>query len=207
LVSSPRQLSFFDRHEPSVDASFSELERIYLGEGAWLEYVPGWLSGHDAVFDALAQRTRWRTERREMYGRMVDVPRLYAILPEDGRGHPLLELARALLSLRYATEFSRISAALYRNGRDSVAWHGDYVARNLDVAVVATVSVGAPRRFLVRPKPGGASRSFWLGSGDLLVMGGTCQRTFVHHVPKVAHAEPRIAIMFRSNYEAEQASS
>ena len=67
-------------------------------------------------------------------------------------------------------------------------------------AVVATVSLGAARKFLVKPTAGGSSRSFALGGGDLVVMGGSCQRTWRHAIPKVASAEPRIALMFRPSW-------
>jgi alkylated DNA repair dioxygenase AlkB len=72
----------------------------------------------------------------------------------------------------------------------------------LPSALVATVSVGAPRRFLLRPNTGGTSLSFSLGRGDLLVMGGSCQRTWQHAVPKSRRVgdEPRIAIMFRPDW-------
>jgi alkylated DNA repair dioxygenase AlkB len=174
-----------------------ELVRRELEAGAWLDYVPGWLRGHEAIFEALSSSVRWRQERREMYEKLVDVPRLYAVLPEDGAGHPIIETMRRALSERYGEAFERVSLAYYRDGRDSVAWHGDYVARNLPEALVATVSVGAPRRFSMRPKGGGRSLSLSLGWGDLLVMGGTAQRTWQHAVPKVARADPRISIMFR----------
>jgi alkylated DNA repair dioxygenase AlkB len=94
-----------------------------------------------------------------------------------------------------------VSLGYYRNGEESVAWHGDYVARKLPTAQVATISVGEPRRFLLRPKGGGRSLALRLGWGDLLVMGGSCQRTFEHSIPKVAHAGPRIAIMLRPLWE------
>jgi alkylated DNA repair dioxygenase AlkB len=132
-----------------------------------------------------------------MYDRIVDVPRLYAVLPDDGPLLPILESARRTLSQQYDEDFQRTSLGYYRNGQDSVAFHGDYVAREMDRALVATVSVGAPRRFLMRPTGGGKSIALTLGWGDLLVMGGTCQRTWQHAIPKVKHALPRIAIMFR----------
>src|SRR5262249_40235264 len=105
---------------------------------------------------------------------------------------------------RYGTAFERVSLGLYRDGQDSVAWHGDYVARRISEAIVATVSVGAPRRFLLRPHGGGRSGAVSLGWGDLIVMGGSCQRTYQHSVPKVANAEPRIAIMFRPVWDEDQ---
>ncbi len=195
-----RQLALFGHEEPRFDADFPDMRRIELGAGAWLDYVPSCVAGHQELFDVLERETRFRQERREMYDKTVDVPRLYALLPDDGPGHPLLEGLRAALSARYGEAFTRLSLALYRDGRDSVAWHGDYVARNMENAIVATVSLGAPRRFALRPKGRGRSLAFSLGTGDLLVMGGTCQRTFDHSVPKLARAAPRMAVMFRPDW-------
>lgn len=153
--------------------------------------------------DELVRSTEWRQERRYMYERMVDVPRLVASLPEDGPGHPLLERMRALLSAHYATAFARVSMGYYRDGGDSVAFHGDTTARDMDTpTLVATVSLGEPRRFLLRPRGGGRSIRFALGRGDLFVMGGLCQRTWQHAIPKVARALPRLAVMFRPIWQA-----
>ena len=183
---------------PAVDpAALARLEHIALDDSAWVEYLPGWVTGHEALFAQLVATTAWRSERRPMYERVVDVPRLMATLPEDGPGHPVLEQVRRLLDARYETEFTRLSLGYYRDGRDSVAWHGDTTARDLPEAVVATISLGEPRRFLLRPRDGGRARAFALGWGDLIVMGGSCQRTWRHAVPKVSHAGPRIAVMYR----------
>jgi alkylated DNA repair dioxygenase AlkB len=108
---------------------------------------------------------------------------------------------RVALSERYEVEFTSVRANLYRDGRDSVAWHGDRVARDLPNAFVAIVSLGGRRRFLLRPKGGGRSVRFDPGPGDLLVMGGSCQRDWQHTVPKVAAAQPRISLTFRHAYE------
>jgi alkylated DNA repair dioxygenase AlkB len=194
------QLSFLGDEEPKLDPAFSGLRRIPLSADAWLDHLPGWISGHQRLFQVFESSMCWREEQRPMYGRVVGVPRLYAIVPDDGPGHPLLSEIGRLLSARYDQVFERISISLYRDGRDSVAWHGDRVARNMPEAMVATVSVGAPRRFLLRPKGGGSSISMSLGHGDLLVMGGSCQRTWQHSVPKVRQAAPRIAIMFRPRW-------
>jgi alkylated DNA repair dioxygenase AlkB len=102
----------------------------------------------------------------------------------------------AAISARYAIELDSTSLAYYRNGRDSVAFHGDRV-RHPERCIVATVSVGEPRHFRLKPAEGGPSLVFSLGWGDLVVMGGTCQATWRHGVPKVAKAGPRISIMFR----------
>ncbi len=197
-----RQLGLFASAEPSVDETFSRIRRTELADGAWVEHATGWVSGDDALFDAIESTTRWRRERRPMYDRVVDVPRLVAGLPADGPGHPLLERMRDLLAARYGEEFPRTSLALYRNGDDSVAYHGDTTARDLPEAVVATVSLGTPRRLLLRPTAGGRSIAFALGRGDLFVMGGTCQRTWRHGIPKVADSGPRIAVMFRPIWDA-----
>jgi alkylated DNA repair dioxygenase AlkB len=195
-----RQLSLLGNEPIAFDRRFAKLERTPLARGAWIDYAPGWVSGEAALFEALLGSTAWRSVEEPMYDKIVPVPRLVAMLPHDGPGHPLLEAMRKALSRRYRQEFTRVSLAFYRDGSDSVAWHGDRVARRMDEALVATVSLGGPRRFLLRPYGGGASLSWSLGLGDLLVMGGSCQRTWQHAIPKVAHGHPRIAIMFRPTW-------
>ena len=171
-----------------------------LDATAWIEHTPGWLRGHAAVMAHLVRTTAWSQPRRTMYDHVVDVPRLVAALPEAGPGHPVLDDIRGALQRRYGVAFPHVSLGYYRDGRDSVAWHGDYVAREMDEALVATVSLGEPRKFLLRPAGGGRSRSFELGWGDLFVMGGSSQRTWQHAVPKLAHANPRVAVMFRPTW-------
>ena len=191
------QLGLFGQEEPAFDETFSRIERLELGEGAWLEFARGFLAGHEVLMRALIEGTRFHASERRMYDHDVVVPRVTASLPEDGPLHPVISSLQRALSQRYETWFARVSLAYYRDGRDSVAWHGDYVARRLPTALVASVSLGTPRRFLVRPKGGGRSHALTLGWGDLLVMGGTCQRTHEHAIPKVAQAQPRMAVMFR----------
>jgi alkylated DNA repair dioxygenase AlkB len=195
-----RQLGLFSPRVPSFDASFARARRVELAHGAWIEHVPGWLSGHDALFDTLESTIAWRHERMHMYEREVAVPRLIAGAG-DGPMAPVIDEMRRALDERYREQFVRVSYALYRDGRDSVAFHGDTTARDMLEATVATVSLGAPRRFLLKPTEGGPSIAFALGGGDLYVMGGTCQRTWRHGIPKVAEAGPRIAIMFRPSWE------
>lgn len=197
------QCGLFGREAPDFDASLSRIRRIELGNGAWLEHHPGWLQGHERVFQDLLPGIGWRSERRVMYEREVDVPRLVARPPEAGPVAELLTELSRTLSERYQRGLDNLSLAHYRDGRDSVAFHGDKVGRLVDDCIVATVSVGAPRRFLMKPSnstrgnTGGGSLTFDLGWGDLFVMGGTCQRTWQHAVPKRAHADPRVSIMFR----------
>jgi alkylated DNA repair dioxygenase AlkB len=115
----------------------------------------------------------------------------------------VLSGARAALSSFYRPElgepFTTAGCCLYRDGRDSVAWHGDTIGRSAtEDTLVAIISFGSPRSLLLRPRAGGPSLSFRLGHGDLLVMGGSCQRTWEHAVPKTAqHVGPRVSIQFR----------
>ena len=196
------QRSLLGGGAPSIDGSLSAMARRWLDETAWVDYHPSWIGGQQALMDHLVASTRWQQPQREMYDKIVEVPRLVAGLPQDGPGHPLLEQMRAALASHYGMSFPRTGCAYYRDGRDSVAWHGDYIARELDQAVVATVSLGEPRRFLLRPRAGGASIGYRLGWGDLIVMGGSCQRTWQHAIPKVAHAHPRVVVMFRPIWPA-----
>lgn len=191
------QLDLFATRTVGFDASFSSLRRHELALGAWVDHVPGWVTGHEALFDRLRAELPWKGETMRMYDRDVAVPRLLARVPPEG----IVEELRRALSARYGEDFTRTTAALYRDGKDSVAWHGDTTAREMDTALVATVSLGQPRRFLLKPAEGGASLAFPAGRGDLIVMGGTCQRTWRHAIPKTAHAAgPRIALMFRPRW-------
>jgi alkylated DNA repair dioxygenase AlkB len=180
------------------------VERTLLADGAWVDLHPNWVEGSDQLFDALAAKVPWRAERRRMYDRVVDVPRLVAFYDEGAAlPDPALESIRESLSAHYEPElgepFRTVGLCLYRDGADSVAWHGDRIGRSrTEDTMVAIVSLGTPRRFLLRPRGGGPSRQFELGRGDLFVMGGSCQRTWEHSVPKLAHAPgPRISLQFR----------
>ena len=196
------QPSLFGLAEPAHDDGFGSIERTELGAGAWIEYQSGWTDGHQTLFDQLLTSVDWQQHERPMYDRLVTVPRLTASVDDHDRQQrfPILDRMAHDLGQRYDQAFDRIGLALYRDGNDSVAWHGDQVARDRYQAVMATVSVGEPRPFRLRPKRGGPSRSLSLGHGDLVVMGGTCQRTWEHAVPKVARAGPRICIMFRPHW-------
>jgi alkylated DNA repair dioxygenase AlkB len=178
--------------------------RHVLTDGAWVDVRPAWVEGADALFDRIVDTVPWQAERRRMYDRVVDVPRLHRFY---GEGEPLpdpaLERLRDALDEAYGHElgerFRTAGLCCYRDGRDSVAWHGDTIGRgSFEDTLVAIVSLGATRRLLLRPRGGGRARRFELGSGDLLVMGGSCQRTWEHAVPKTARAVgPRVSVQFR----------
>jgi alkylated DNA repair dioxygenase AlkB len=190
--------------EPGLRPFGRMLARTELSRGAWVDVRPGWLTGAADLFGRLASDVPWRAERRQMYERMVDVPRLLCFY---GAGEPLpdpvLETAREALNAHYAAElgepFVTAGLCLYRDGRDSVAWHGDTIGRGRrEDTMVAILSLGAPRALLLRPRGGGPGQRYELGHGDLIVMGGSCQRTWEHAVPKTARpVGPRISVQFR----------
>jgi alkylated DNA repair dioxygenase AlkB len=187
----------------AFDPTFDGLERRHLEPDAWVDHRPGWVSGADALFDALLHAVGWEQRRTRMYDEVVTEPRLTARYRLDD-GEPPLPILRDMadcLSERYGVAFTQVGCNLYRSGSDSVAWHGDRVARELPEAIVALISLGEPRAFKLRPKGGGSSIGYLPGRGDLLVMGGSCQRTWDHAVPKVRHAGPRMSVQFRHAYE------
>jgi len=162
-------------HPVSFDASFSTLRRIDLDPACWLDVQDGWVRGSDRLFADILQARKWSQRTRRMYEGRVLEPRLTA--PWNLRsGAPLepaiLDEMRLVLSRKYGVVFDSIGFNLYRDGQDSVAWHGDKIYKELEEPIVALVSLGEPRKFLLRPKGGGRSRPFHLGRGDLLVTGG-----------------------------------
>ena len=193
--------------EPALGPLGGSVQRTALARGAWVDLRRSWLMGSGAVFARLAEgagAVPWRAEKRHMYDKVVAVPRLLCFYGEDAPlPDPVLTAAREALSAHYGPElgepFRTAGLCLYRDGRDSVAWHGDTIGRgSREDTMVAILSLGAPRALTLRPRGGGSSLRYEVGHGDLLVMGGSCQRTWEHAVPKTAHAVgPRISVQFR----------
>jgi alkylated DNA repair dioxygenase AlkB len=195
------QPSLLDGPVVEFDAGFHGLRRHDLAGGAWVDRAPGWCSGADALFATLLATTPWGPQRQvRMYDRLLPEPRLTHRWRAPDAPEPLRAMA-SRLGERYGVAFTQVGVNLYRDGADSVAWHGDRVARELPDAVVALVSLGAVRPFRLRPHGGGASIGYRPGPGDLLVMGGTCQRTWQHAVPKCSGVGPRISVQFRHAYK------
>ncbi|MGI5522266.1 alpha-ketoglutarate-dependent dioxygenase AlkB [Micromonospora sp. CA-259024] len=199
----PSMLDLTDT-EPSLGQLPGQIRRHQLSRGAWVDHLPGWVRGSDNVLDTLLTEVPWRAERRTMYDTEVDVPRLLSWYDGDRQlPHPVLTTARAALTRHYAPElgepFVTAGMCLYRSGRDSVAWHGDTIGRSAHTdTVVAIVSFGSPRPLLLRPRGGGDSLRFPVGHGDLIVMGGSCQRTWEHAIPKTTRpVGPRVSVQFR----------
>jgi alkylated DNA repair dioxygenase AlkB len=213
--------------EPALGPLGGSVQRTALARGAWVDLRRNWLAGSGAVFARLSERAGavpWRAEKRHMYDKVVAVPRLLCFYGEDAPlPDPVLTAAREALNAHYGPElgepFRTAGLCLYRDGRDSVAWHGDTIGRGkTEDTMVAIVSLGTPRPLLLRPvkgagpggtgggsppcteEVGGGSRPlrFEVGHGDLLVMGGSCQRTWEHAVPKTSQpVGPRISVQFR----------
>ncbi|GAA4638049.1 alpha-ketoglutarate-dependent dioxygenase AlkB [Actinoallomurus vinaceus] len=183
----------------------SSVHRTVLDRGAWIDVRRGWVTGADTLFERLRDTVPWHAERRPMYDRVVDVPRLLKFYEEgEPLPDPALDEAKRALDAHYAAElgepFRTAGLCFYRDGRDSVAWHGDTIGRgSTHDTMVAIISVGAPRALTLRPRGGGGTTlRYDLGHGDLIVMGGSCQRTWEHAIPKTARpCGPRISIQFR----------
>ncbi|WP_329459446.1 alpha-ketoglutarate-dependent dioxygenase AlkB [Streptomyces sp. NBC_01497] len=198
------QGSLFDQAPTPRLGPLGATRRTVLGDGAWIDLLPGWLTGADTLFETLAVEVPWQAERRRMYEREVAVPRLLCFYrAQDELPDPVLDDARSALSTHYGDElgepFRTAGLCFYRDGRDSVAWHGDRIGRgSREDTMVAILSVGEPRDLALRPRGGGAARRVPLGHGDLVVMGGSCQRTWEHAILKTARpVGPRISIQFR----------
>ncbi len=192
------QPSLLGLEPPGFTLDIGMARRRFLGAGAWVDHIRGAVRGTEALFDEVLEEAPWASHDRPMFERVVVEPRLTTQRWPDPP--PLIATMADVLSTHYACDIGVVSANLYRDGRDSVAWHGDRIGRVRAETVVAILSLGSTRRFLLRPKGGGASvRSLPL-AGDLVVMGGTCQRTWEHSIPKCATSGPRISVMFREAY-------
>jgi alkylated DNA repair dioxygenase AlkB len=188
----------FDDSDPERDRlSFDGLRRDALDDSSWLDVVPGWVPDHAALFDWLLAEAPWQQRTRTMWDNKVLEPRLVA-----GIQQPFPDQIRELvapLDERYGVRFDSCLINLYRDGSDAVAWHADTVRKVLTNPMVATVSLGARRSFLVRPATGGAVvRRYNPGEGDLIVMGGAMQHDWHHTVPREKSASgARMSVTLR----------
>jgi alkylated DNA repair dioxygenase AlkB len=195
------QPSLLETGEPAVLTS-ADAERFRLDDTAWIDVVRGFLRGTDTLMADLVERVDWRQGRRYMYERMVDDPRLSRWYPAgEPVPAPVLDDARRALEQRYGVPFGAVGLNYYRDGRDSVAFHRDRELRDVDDAIVAIATLGSTRPFLIRPRGGGTSRDFAPGRGDLVVMGGSCQRDWEHAVPKTRRGGPRLSLSWRWSAE------
>jgi len=174
--------------------------RVALDATSWIELVPGWLPDPEALFAELRDGARWEQRDRRMYEKTVTEPRLTAEIGDVATAPSALREAVARLATQYGVSYDSLWLNFYRDGQDSTAWHGDRISCRRDDCVVPVLTLGATRRFLIKPRTGGSSLALWPAAGDLVVMGGRCQRDFVHSVPKAPELrEPRVSVNFQSS--------
>jgi len=184
-----------------------QVERVDLDETSWVDVVRDFMPDADRVYEDLLETVAWRPSRVFRYERYVDEPRLGGWLPRERPNAALVEARRWIVD-RYGVEVDGGALALYRDATDSVGFHRDRELKWLDDTLIAVLTLGATRPWLMKPMgPGPALRdnSDLTGSidlmpagGDLLVMGGRAQSDWLHAVPKVAGAcGPRISVQWR----------
>ena len=183
------------------------VERIDLGEGAWVDVSRGWLEGADELFATLRDGVAWEAGRLFRYERWIEERRLGAMwAPGRPLPHPALADVHRDLQHRYHARFGGFGLIHYRDGRDGQGFHRDTDMRWLDDTIVAVLTLGARRPWLLRPKSArhstaadrGAAHDLLPGPGDLIVMGGTCQATWEHSVAYLRRpVGPRISLQWR----------
>jgi alkylated DNA repair dioxygenase AlkB len=188
----------------AIDLSFATARRTALDATSWVELVPGWMTGAERLFDRLATAVPWSQHYRTLFEQRFLEPRLTAEYRSlDRMPHDMLTTAAAALSNYYSVEYDSLWLNLYRNGSDSTSWHRDRFSCRRPECIMPVLTLGATRRFQLKPRAGGASLSFSPNSGDLIVMGGRCQQDWVHQVPKLPEVlEPRISVNFQSSTQA-----
>lgn len=189
------------------------LERLPLDDGE-LEFAAGWLpvGEADALLATLIERIPWETHRIKLFGKEHDSPRRSCWIGDPGTSyvysrvrfepHPwpdaLLSL-RARISETAGVAMNSVLANLYRDGRDAMGWHSDDEPELGPQPVIASLSLGATRRFTLRHR-GDPSRKFTieLPHGSLLTMRGDTQANWRHALPRTAKAvAPRLNLTFR----------
>ena len=211
-IEGPLPLSLFASGDPAVAADVAVVRHV-LDASCWVDVASGWLTGGDVLLGQLADDLPWKQSRRLMWGNWVDEPRLTCgSALRSGEARPVVRAMAEALSARYHVDFDSCFCNYYRGGSDSVAWHSDRDGKVQIDPLVAIVSLGGPRQFAMRPKDpvdrrGARARSWVLHSGDLLVMGGSCQHTWEHAVPKPRNAPPRMSVTFRHRRQRDLAAA
>lgn len=199
----PVQMGLWEKQALGPDRSFANARRVDLDSTSWVEHIPGWLARSDLLLDTLAQSAAWEQRKRWMFTKLVEEPRLTAEFRQLAEAPipRLLEVGQTL-SEHYGVLYDSAWLNLYRDHRDSTAWHADRPSCKREQCIVPVLSLGATRRFLIRPHDGGPSTAFVVESGDLIVMGGRCQRDWVHSVPKETRpAGMRVSVNFGSSQQ------
>jgi len=205
-LADPAGTTEFDLHRTGglrvrADGTFATATRIQLDATSWVDHVKGWLAGDTELMTALMEEGDWEQRSRWMYTRVVDEPRLTAEYPviEDAP-QPVLHYLAEVLSKHYERPYKRLWMNWYRDNEDGTGWHADRPQNRLEETVIPVLSLGATRRFLIRPAEGGPSTTIVTHGGDLVVMGGRCQKDYVHSVPKQKQpAGARVSLNFSTD--------
>jgi alkylated DNA repair dioxygenase AlkB len=191
---------------PTINyAAFGTATDHPLDEHSWITHVPGLVSGDDALMHQLRTIQGWEQRRRWMYDRVVDEPRLTHEYRDLSAAPAFLVAIVAASSDYCGVRYDRIWMNWYRDQRDSTSWHADRPANIPATATIPVLSLGAERRFLIRPHGGGPSTAFTPRGGDVLIMRGRCQRDWQHSVPK--QQKPATARMSLNFSSSEQLAS
>lgn len=200
------QLDLFAGGDLALDHTFATARRIQLDDTSWIEHVPAWLNGQDLLLQSLIEKAAWEQRTRRIADQDRIEPRLTAEYTDLGQApDEMLRTMVAALSEHYGVPYDGLWINYYRDHRDSTSWHGDWATCRRTECVVPVLSLGATRRFLIKPRTGGRSTVLQPAGGDLIVMGGRCQRDWVHSVPKQATpAGPRISVNISSRFQAQR---
>ncbi|HUS61662.1 MAG TPA: alpha-ketoglutarate-dependent dioxygenase AlkB [Acidimicrobiales bacterium] len=182
-----------DRGVTGIGVDFgASIERLQLDEGSWVDIARGWVVGADELFERLLADVAWQSSRLFRYDHWVEERRLGSMWRRgQPLPHPGLAAVHRGLQDRYGVELGGFGLIQYRDGRDGQGFHRDTDMRWLDDTIVAIVSLGARRPWLLRPRSSrdplrpqsGAVHDLAPGPGDLIVMGGRCQADWEHSVP------------------------
>jgi alkylated DNA repair dioxygenase AlkB len=189
-----------------IDAAFATARRTPLDATSWIEVAPGWMSGTNGLFERLATAVPWKQLYRQLFEQTFLEPRFSAEYRRLGDvPHPALVEAAEVLSAHYGVRYDNLWLNLYRDGRDGTGWHRDRFSCRRAECIVPVLTLGATRRFLVKPRRGTGSTVFRPAAGDLIVMGGRCQQDWVHGVPKTSRPiGARISVNFQSSEQARR---
>lgn len=184
------------------------VERLQLDETSWVDVSRGWLAGSDLLYESLLRDVPWQSNRLFRYDHWVEERRLGAFWrPGTPLPHPALAEVHRSLQHRYKVELVGFSLLQYRDGGDGQAFHRDTDMRWLDDTVIAILTLGVTRPWLLRPRTNrhslaegrGATHDLQPAAGDLLVMGGRCQADWEHSVPYLSRQVigTRISLQWR----------
>jgi alkylated DNA repair dioxygenase AlkB len=200
-----------DMRRPADDLQIdrhSAIERIALAPSSWVEIIPGFVRDADAVFAELHDTLPWKQTEVLRYDHYVPERRLGAGVRPDSS--PMLRQTGLHLRSRFRVSFTGVAALLYRDGKDFQGLHSDREMRWLDETAIAIVVLGERRPFVLRSRaaggvpvdrvPAGSGLDDLIlmpGDGDMVIMGGACQRDWLHGVPEAETDRPRISLTWR----------